>query len=256
MRTDKTAEMAQDYSEYLAINVLNEQQYVCPPKTSPNATWLTAGQVSYRHLSRAVKVHSNTAKQMLYEFHRKQNAKKPGSVHATYLLTGTRIIESPPQANGGASQDEDTPMQSSPPFPSSSAPKPDVDMEGRQSLVRSIMLVKEEDLEQARAVFEDISSTHIYSLEAHTLKDLNVLTECNRKVRAEYASEDPLVAWKQYGTIQNPNAKRRTARKAPLPPPPAADSKVKANTVVAKKMLRLPRKQAQGHPQRKARRSQ
>ena len=200
------------------------------------ASWLTRQQVNYRQLSRALKVHSNLAKQMLYEFHRKQNAKKPGSVHATYLLTGTRRVETPaPQTNGGANQDEDTPMQSSPPFPSSSAPKQDVHMDERQSVVRSIMLVKQEDLEQARAVFDAISSIHIYSLEANTLKDLNVLTECNRKVRAEYASEDPLVAWKQYGTIQNSNAKRRTRRTAPPPPPAATDSKVKATTVAAKK---------------------
>lgn len=126
-------------------------------------------------------------------------------------------------------------MQSSPPFPSSSAPKPDVDMAAHQSIVRSVMLAKEEDLEQARAVFEGITSMHIYSLEANTLKDLNVLTESNRKARAEYASEDPLVAWKQYGTIQNPNAKRRTRRTAPPPPPAATDAKVKATTVAAKK---------------------
>lgn len=38
--------MAQDYNEYLAVNVLNEQQLV-----------------SYRSLSRALKLHSNLAKQ-------------------------------------------------------------------------------------------------------------------------------------------------------------------------------------------------
>lgn len=38
--------MAQDHNEYLAAHVLNEQQYV-----------------SYRNLSRALKVHSNLAKQ-------------------------------------------------------------------------------------------------------------------------------------------------------------------------------------------------
>ena len=232
-----TAEMAQNYSEYLAINVLNEQQNVWHP-TLPMRTALTQQQVNYRQLSRALKVHSNLAKQMLYEFHRKQNAKKPGSVHATYLLTGTRRSEpTQPQTNGGASQDEDTVMQSSPPFPSSSAPKPDVDMEQQQqqTTVRTVMLVKEEDLEQARGLFEAVSSIHIYSLEANTLKDLNVLTECNRKVRAEYASEDPLVAWKQYGTIQNPNAKRRTRRTAAPPPPDPTDSKTKTTTVAAKK---------------------
>lgn len=194
-------------------------------------------QVTYRQLSRAVKVHSNTAKQMLYEFHRKQNERKPGRVHATYLLTGTRRVETATQQiNGGASQEEDTPMQSSPPFPGSSAPKPDIDMYAQQALVRSVMLVREEHLETARGLFEIVSGIHIYSLEASSLKDLNVLTECNRRVRADYASEEPLVAWKQYGTIQNPNAKRRTRRTGPPPPPPVAtDSKLKATTVAAKK---------------------
>jgi DNA polymerase delta subunit 3 len=98
-------------------------------------------------------------------------------------------------------------------------------------LVRTVLLVKEEDLEQAKITFDTISSMHIYSLESSTLKDLHVLTECNRKVGAEYASEDPLEAWKQYGTIQNPNVKRRARGTVPPPPPPvvkAAEVKAKA----------------------------
>jgi hypothetical protein len=34
---------------------------------------------------------------MLFDFHQKQNAKKPGSVHATYLITGTRTPPKPQQ---------------------------------------------------------------------------------------------------------------------------------------------------------------
>jgi DNA polymerase delta subunit 3 len=30
---------------------------------------------------------------MLYEFHQNQNAQKPGTVHATYLLAGTKSKE-------------------------------------------------------------------------------------------------------------------------------------------------------------------
>ena len=157
---------------------------------------------------------------MLYEFHRKQNAKKPGSVHATYLITGTRRFEAPVQTNGTHSQNnEDTVMQSSPFLPSSSVPKPDESMQ-ESTDVRSILLVKEEDLEQAKSTFGTISSIHIYSLESNGLSDIQVLTECNRKISANYASEDPLQAWRQYGTIQNPNVKRRTKGTA-LPPPPA-----------------------------------
>ncbi|KAK4544326.1 hypothetical protein LTR36_004217 [Oleoguttula mirabilis] len=198
--------MAQEYTEYLAINVLNEQQLV-----------------SYRSLSRALKVHSNLAKQMLYEFHRKQNAKRPGSVHATYLITGTRRPESPSQTNGAHSQEDggDTVMQSSPPLPGSSAPQHEEDAEEPVS-VRSVLLVKEEHLEQAKATFESITGIHIYSLQANGLSDVQSLTECNRKITASYASEDPLQAWKQYGTIQNPNVKRRTQRRGPPPPAPVA----------------------------------
>ena len=51
---------------------------------------------------------------MLYEFHRSQNAKRPGAVHATYLVYGTKHAadgESKPQ-NGA---DDDVEMTSSAP---------------------------------------------------------------------------------------------------------------------------------------------
>jgi DNA polymerase delta subunit 3 len=89
-----------------------------------------ASQVTYRQLSRAVQVHVNTAKQygfvlifdeelnskltgtrMLYEFHRTQNAKRPGAVHATYLINGTKKSSDGPR-NGA---DGDVEMGSSPP---------------------------------------------------------------------------------------------------------------------------------------------
>lgn len=62
-----------------------------------NDWMLTAeSQVSYRTLSRALRVHANRAKQMLYDFHQTQNKKKPNLLHATYLITGTQSV-SPPQ---------------------------------------------------------------------------------------------------------------------------------------------------------------
>ena len=160
---------------------------------------------------------------MLYEFHRKQNAKKPGSVHATYLITGTRHLPKP-ESNGVHSQDdEDTVMQSSPPLPSSSMPRP-AEAEEEKIPRRSILLVKEEHLDKAKQTFESITGIHIYSLQADGLSDVQGLTECNRKVASSYASEDPLKEWKQYGTIQNPNVKRRTRRTAPPPAAPIANN--------------------------------
>jgi DNA polymerase delta subunit 3 len=154
---------------------------------------------------------------MLFDFHQKQNAKKPGSVHATYLITGTRTPPKPQHhANADTQDGQDAVMQSSPPVPNSSAPQAPED-DAEPAPVRSVLLVKEEHLSQAKATFEKITGMHVYSLAAGGLSDLNSLTECNRKIAVECASEDPLVAWKQYGTIQNPNVKRRTQKRPPLP---------------------------------------
>jgi len=107
--TDAMAE--EQYKDYLAARVLTEHR-----------------PVTYRLLSRALKTNVNTAKRsvqvlpnasisspsdrMLFAFHEKQNARKPGSVHATYLLTGTpRRVR---QSNGVSSQINDTDMRSSP----------------------------------------------------------------------------------------------------------------------------------------------
>ncbi|OQO09430.1 hypothetical protein B0A48_04828 [Cryoendolithus antarcticus] len=221
--------MARDYSEYLAINVLNEQQVV-----------------SYRTLSRALKVHVNLAKQMLYDFHRKQNAKKPSSVHATYLITGTRVAQSTSKTNGIHSQDgEDTVMRSSPPIPGSSPAKQTGDSGDNDDIpIRTVLLVREEHLEKAKATFKHISGIHVYSLQPGSLSDIQVLSDCNRRIVSLYAAEDPLVAWKQYGTIQDPNVKRRTQGQRPPPPvaPPLAKSAVSTKpTATAGKPVALER---------------
>jgi DNA polymerase delta subunit 3 len=114
---------------------------------------------------------------MLYDFHQKQNAKKPQSVHATYLLTGITRVEpatsksitatsknESPRKDGSAQvqDDEDSIMQSSP-FPSSfPEPEPlpeielnlneeeensDTDEESEDVRTTTIMLVTEEELE-------------------------------------------------------------------------------------------------------------
>ena len=50
---------------------------------------------------------------MLYEFHRSQNAKRPGAVHATYLVYGTKTAADGPSARNGS--DGDVEMASSAP---------------------------------------------------------------------------------------------------------------------------------------------
>ena len=62
---------------------------------------------------------------MLYDFHRNQNAKKPGTIHATYLISGTKRSQKATLTPGGIKKDgEDDYMQSSP-FMGSFMPQPD-----------------------------------------------------------------------------------------------------------------------------------
>ncbi|CAI7568668.1 unnamed protein product [Penicillium bialowiezense] len=184
-----------DSKVFLAENVLNERR-----------------PVTYRSLSRALKVHANRAKQILFEFHRNENAKKPATVHATYIISGIQKTPEPAPTNGKAI-DEDEVMASSPYLPSS---MPNQGEASDSFTTASIVLVREEDLEggQVRAVFE--------ILEPAVLPDMNVLVDASRESASTHAQDDPLECGKQWGMIQNRNVKRRTGARPPPAPAPAA----------------------------------
>ena len=132
---------------------------------------------------------------MLYDFHQKQNAKKPGSVHATYLLTGKKRPKPSQYTNGTLSQDGADSFMQSAPFTSSIPEPEEATEEATEEVipVTSIILVKEEDLEgklvqinlghdillldkriltisEAKAQLEEMTSIHIYSLEPGPLE--------------------------------------------------------------------------------------
>ena len=81
---------------------------------------------------------------MLYEFHRQQNGKKPGTVHATYLISGTKQVEEPEATIAVKKDGEDEIMQSSP-FQSSMPHS--YDGTGASSTL-TITLAREEDLDR------------------------------------------------------------------------------------------------------------
>jgi DNA polymerase delta subunit 3 len=122
---------------------------------------------------------------MLYEFHQTQYSKKPGSVHATYLLDGNAVATKETPVNEHQQHGEDVHMESSP-YVSSSMPQAEQKEDGVPQT--NIILVREEDLQgkmniwsvrfvykwgqatadgsilAAKARFERIHSIHIYSL--------------------------------------------------------------------------------------------
>ena len=149
---------------------------------------------------------------MLLEFHDKQNAKEPGSVHATYLLDGIpKPVTRACPINGHPRDGEDVHMQSSP-FMSSAVQEEDKEEE-LAIPSRSVILAREEDLEPARSSLETVHSVHVYSLQPTTLQSLQTLSDCNRTVSATFNTEDPLVTGQQYGVIHNKGVRRRTARR-------------------------------------------
>lgn len=164
---------------------------------------------------------------MLWDFHHRENAKKSGSVHATYLLVGQRRSSTVPSAKSSQRYTvDDMAMDSSPPLPGSSMAISESEPEVQTSVIqKAIILVRQEDLEEAKSSFTNLTSMHIYSLVADGLDDFQLLANCNRKILSTLRTDDLLQTGKQYGLIQNPAVKRRT-RKTPLPPATVAKVEV------------------------------
>lgn len=82
---------------------------------------------------------------MLYDFHSKQNAKKPNSVHATYLFVGKQVRQPTENTNGAHAQDGEDSIMASSPF-MSSMPEPEEPIP-----VTAVVMVGEEKLESESA---------------------------------------------------------------------------------------------------------
>ncbi|KAK5047091.1 hypothetical protein LTR84_007034 [Exophiala bonariae] len=211
--------MDEDFEKYLATEILSEQR-----------------TISYRNVARALKVHVNTGKCMLYEFHKIQNDKKTNSIYATYLISGVKKDQKLALQKNGTTNghthgyDEDEPIPSSPPPFTSSMLEPTqkssqntpADDEVRNS-VRSVTLTREERLESVKEQYETITSIHIYSLSPARIEDLVTLTDIGRGLFTDsFSKEDPLLQNKTYGVIQNPSVRRRKGVRPvePVEPPP------------------------------------
>ncbi|MCJ1225014.1 hypothetical protein MMC12_001661 [Toensbergia leucococca] len=187
--------MTADYQTYLAAKVLND-----------------ASIVTYRTLSRDLKVHNNAAKMMLYEFRHLQNMNKPGSIYATFLVCGARTALRATNVDGHSQEDdEDAHMQSSPFMSSSAPPQDDARVDALMSV---ITLVGDKDLEAVKSKYDEIHSVHIYSLGPGMIENLQILSDCTRVIAVKHANEDPLETGRLYGVIQNAQVKRR---KGPRP---------------------------------------
>ncbi|KAI5293800.1 hypothetical protein KEM52_005196, partial [Ascosphaera acerosa] len=108
---------------------------------------------------------------MLFAFHQLQNASSPGSVSATYFLSGTRAAD---QLNGGTtttggraseSEGRSHPLRS---FLSWMSDPPDADpcTSTRDMPCHTALLVPERELRAARAEFAAVDAAFVYSVQA------------------------------------------------------------------------------------------
>ncbi|KAF3901514.1 hypothetical protein ABW20_dc0108586 [Dactylellina cionopaga] len=197
--------MTTEYTSFLAARVLNDNKLI-----------------TYRLLSRELKIHVNKAKEYLAAFHESENAKRKGSCHATYIVTGVPkpLVPTQPKVD----PDQDTYMESSP------VPEPTQDEEGDDETIRvsSVILVAEEQLEEVKESLHEIRSIHIYSIEPGPLKDLLAVTDASTELYSKFITLEPAERSKLYGTTLNKYAKKREG----APPPPLPPQSTKSSTYV------------------------
>lgn len=160
---------------------------------------------------------------MLFDFHQQQNRKKPGTVHASYLIAGKKLPTNQPTANHGEGAGVDAGYMASSPPVRSTPQDHTLELNGDVPTL-SITLVREGDLEKARKNYESISSIHVYCLGPSLMKDAEALSDANREIIENYRDQDPIEAASTYGTIVNKTVRRRTghrvATSAAAAPPP------------------------------------
>ncbi|KAK7417053.1 CDC27 protein [Neonectria punicea] len=182
-----------EHKKFLSDRLLSEERPVRIPKNRLPDPELIRLQITYRLLSRALDVHVNTAKEMLYDFHKYQNALRADSVHATYLVYGTK-------SSDNASADGDVEMSSS---------MPDHEPLSEEVTTTTMSLAREEELKDILAGYSQVSAIHVYSLAPHPQKDLSLLSDVLTQLSEYSKIEDASAAAKKYGTIANPQARRR-----------------------------------------------
>ncbi|KAI4165386.1 MAG: hypothetical protein LQ342_000794 [Letrouitia transgressa] len=138
---------------------------------------------------------------MLHEFHTYQNSRKPGSIHATYLVSGQLAPLTPASPPTRPIDGQDTHMQSS---PFRSSPLPDQDGTEVKPLLKTITLVREEQLDVFR-------------------KD---------------STEDLISIGKQYGVIQNSRVKLKQLQRRTIIEEQGVDPNAKQSAKFAPKVVK------------------
>ncbi|PHH83567.1 hypothetical protein CDD82_7128 [Ophiocordyceps australis] len=174
-----------------------------------------------------------TLPRVLYDFYKQQNALHASSIHATYLVYGTR-------RDAPLVQSQDGTIKSS---------FPDSDSGYVPPGTPTLSLVPEERLDDVLQEYQQLSSIHVYSLAPHPQKDVAAIADLSDSL-TEY-NRDPL-SINKYGAIINPDVRKRQKTARPAVAVPKAASK-KEPIIRGPAPLDRAKQEAQGNTSRNQR---
>lgn len=147
--------------------------------------------VTYKLLSRLLRIKVNLAKQFMAEWH----TDNP-NVHATYVLCGTNFTNSSSERQVPSQVSSENQLRTSEVVRSTP----------QTTRSRVIRLVSQDELEKVRSGFQEVTSCHVYSLEPSRLKDISIVSSIAHDVKTAMIGQSTRIMdlANTYGLIFNP----------------------------------------------------
>ncbi|GAC92510.1 possible DNA polymerase delta subunit [Pseudozyma hubeiensis SY62] len=218
--------------------------------------------VTYRLLSRELRIHVDEAKKALAAFY--ESHKDKSNLDATYILIGKAAFAEPQSDAAAAPKADEEQPEDGKPIGSSSTPSSSTvparsfldsrvtQRQTRTNVTRKVIrLVSAAHLDEAQSSFEQITSCHIYSISPGRLRDATQLTAVQHDLHTQQKYID---TWQQtnrgaeLGVIVNPTIKDNydptkaiPSLGAPSAPAlPASKDNKSANSSIASKVKTEP----------------
>ncbi|KAG5952148.1 hypothetical protein E4U57_006358 [Claviceps arundinis] len=147
--------------------------------------------ITYRELSKALHIHVNTAKGLLFRFHQSQSRQRKGTVRATYLVCGTLV-----PSLGRHHENTDLSSQT--------------DGSPQSKKESELILVGEVNLQEQLQLYQSVSSIHIYGLSPSSSRNPwleEICGQANGEVSTNEAENKASIG--KLGTIYNSRVRRR-----------------------------------------------
>lgn len=163
----------------------------------------------------------NQRYRMLYDFHNYQNQKKANSVHATYLIYGTKAAQEDADVEMASSMPEHEPLSETV-HTSTLTLAREENLSGTCSSLHLSCVLLLTSFQDVLSEYRTVDSIHVYSLAPAPQRDLSALSELSRSLLEYSIKEDSTKAAQKYGIIGNPDVRRRNRNERAKEPAPSA----------------------------------